>query len=258
MLIPGLVSITFRPLDPQQVISLVKQAGLQAIEWGGDVHVPHGDTARAREVGQWTRDAGLMVSAYGSYYKLGETALPFEQVLASAVALGAPTIRVWAGTKGSAGYSPGQRAAVVADAVRVADVAARSGITISLEYHANTLTDSRASVQALLTELAHPNIEFLWQPSNGEPFDACATRLLDILPRVRNFHVFHWWPTAAERRPLIEGADRWQAYIAIARETGRDIDCLLEFTAGDAPEQFLADAVVLRRLLDQQPVLPTS
>jgi 3-dehydroshikimate dehydratase len=255
MLIPGLVSITFRPLDPQEVIRLVQQAGLQAIEWGGDIHVPHGNTARAREVGQWTRDAGLMVSAYGSYYRLGETTLPFEQVLASAVALGAPTIRVWAGTKGSVDSTPEQRATVIADALRVADLAARSGITISLEYHGGTLTDERGSVQALLTELAHPNIEFLWQPSNGEPFEACTARLLDILPRVRNFHVFHWWPTAAERRPLIEGADRWQAYIEIARETGRDIDCLLEFIAGDSPEQFLADAAVLRRLLDQQRVL---
>jgi len=255
MLIPGLVSITFRPLDPQEVIRLVKQAGLQCIEWGGDVHVPHGNTARAREVGQWTREAGLMVSAYGSYYRVGETTLPFEQVLASAVALGAPTIRVWVGTKGSADCSSAEREGIIADALRVAGLAARSGITISLEYHANTLTDTRSSVQTLLTELAHPNIEFLWQPSNGEPFDACAERLLEILPRVRNFHVFHWWPTAAERRPLIEGADRWQSYIEIARETGRDIDCLLEFVAGDLPEQFLADAAVLRRLLDQQAMI---
>jgi sugar phosphate isomerase/epimerase len=197
-----------------------------------------------------------MVSAYGSYYRLGETTLPFEQVLASAVALGAPTIRVWPGTKGSAECTPEQRATVIADALRVADLAARSGITISLEYHANTLTDARGSVQALLTELAHPNIEFLWQTSNSEPFDACATRLLDVLPRVRNVHVFHWWP-AAERHPLIEGAGAWQAYIEIIRETGRDIDCLLEFVAGDSPEQFLADAAVLRRLIDQQPVLPS-
>jgi 3-dehydroshikimate dehydratase len=257
MLIPGLVSITFRALDPQEVIRLVGQAGLQAIEWGGDVHVPPGNTARAREVGQWTRDAGLMVSAYGSYYRLGEMKVPFEQVLASAAALGAPTIRVWAGGKGSADCSPTERHAIIADALRVADMAARSGITISLEYHGGTLTDTRASVQALLTELIHPSIEFLWQPTNGEPFDACATRLLDVLPRVRNVHVFHWWPTADERHPLIEGADRWQAYIEIVRDTGRDIDFLLEFTAGDSPEQFLADAAVLRRLLDQQPVFPS-
>jgi hypothetical protein len=177
--------------------------------------------------------------------------VPFEPVLASAVALAAPTIRVWAGTKGSADYSAGERREVIDDAVRVAEMAARSGITISLEYHPGTLTDAQASVHALLTELVHPNIEFLWQPSPGEPVEACVNRLLDVLPRLRNLHVFHWWP-AYERRPLIEGEARWRTYIDIVRGTGRPIDCLLEFVLNDSPEQFLADAATLRRLLEVQ------
>jgi 3-dehydroshikimate dehydratase len=258
MLIPGLVSVTFRSLGPQDVIRLVKQTGLRAIEWGGDIHVPQGDTARAREVGQRTIEAGLMISGYGSYYRLGDDGSNFEPVLASAVALGAPTIRVWAGTKGSVDCSLADRARIIADALRVAELASRWSITISLEYHGDTLTDTRESVQALLIELAHPNIQFLWQPPNGESFDASACRLLEVLPRMRNVHVFHWWPTAAERHPLIKGADRWMAYIDIIRTTGRDVDFLLEFTAGNSADQFLADAAVLRRLLDQEPMLPST
>src|SRR5258708_2393518 len=128
-----------------------------------------------------------MVAAYGSYYRLGgggNNAAPFERVLASAVGLAAPTIRVWAGAKGSADCSPEERRAVIDDALRVAEMASRAGITVSLEYHDGTLTDTRASVRSLLDELAHPNIEFLWQPSHGEPVDACAGRLLDVLPRL--------------------------------------------------------------------------
>jgi 3-dehydroshikimate dehydratase len=252
-LIPGLVSITFRPLHPQEIIQLVIRSGVQSIEWGGDIHVPPGDVARARDVGRWTREAGLMVAAYGSYYRLADShpdAVSFERVLASAVALGAPTIRVWAGSRGSVDHSAAERRQVIDDALRIAEMAATSGITISLEYHGGTLTDSRSSVQALLRELSHPNIEFLWQPTNGEPVDACATRLLDVLPRLRNVHVFYWWPTAAERHPLIEGAGRWQTYIEIVRESGRDVDFLLEFTMNDSPEQFLADALTLRHLLE--------
>ena len=37
MLIPGLVSITFRPLSPREIVDLVAEAGLKAIEWGGVV-----------------------------------------------------------------------------------------------------------------------------------------------------------------------------------------------------------------------------
>jgi sugar phosphate isomerase/epimerase len=256
MLIPGLVSVTFRSLSPEEIIRLMGQAGVQTVEWGGDIHVPAGDVDRAREVGRWTREAGLMVSAYGSYYRLGgggKEEAPFERVLASAVGLGAPTIRVWAGRKGSADYSPQERREVIDDALRVADMAGRAGITISLEYHGGTLTDSRASVRSLLDELSHPNIEFLWQPTNGEPMEACAERLLDVLPRLRNVHVFHWWPTAADRQPLIQGEARWRTYIDIVRQAGPSADFLLEFVANDSPGQFLADASTLRSWLEGQP-----
>jgi sugar phosphate isomerase/epimerase len=258
MLIPGLVSISFRQLDPQEIVRLVAQAHLEAIEWGGDVHVPPGDVNRARDVGRWTRNAGLMVSAYGSYYRLADErkeAAPFEQVLASAVALGAPTIRVWAGGKASADCPPTDRQRIIEDALRIADLAARSGITISLEYHGGTLTDTRESAHALLKELTHPNLEFLWQPSNGEPVEACTARLLDVLPRLRNVHVFHWWPTAADRHPLIHGADRWHTYIEIVRETKKSVDFLLEFVVDNSPAQFLEDAATLRMLLGQKPLV---
>jgi sugar phosphate isomerase/epimerase len=251
MLTPGLVSITFRQLSPEEIISLCTKAGVRCIEWGGDVHVPPGGAARAREVGRLTRDAGLEVAAYGSYYRLGlNEPGTFEAVMASAVALGAPTIRVWAGRKGSRETEVDERCEVIANALRVADIAARNGITISLEYHAGTLTDERESVRALLGEMAHPGIEFLWQPTNGAPLTECVDRLVEVLPRLRNVHVFHWWPTAAERHPLAEGEAAWRSYLAIVRDAGRDADCLLEFVRGDAPEQFLADAATLRRWLE--------
>src|SRR6185312_7605034 len=105
MISPGLVSITFRALTPAEVIALVRQAGLRGIEWGGDIHVPHGDAGRAREVRGLTQGAGLQVAAYGSYYKAGvseDAGLAFGRVLETAVTLGAPVIRVWAGGAGSA------------------------------------------------------------------------------------------------------------------------------------------------------------
>ena len=101
----GLVSITFRKLSPRAIIDLVTRANLIGIEWGGDVHVPHGEIRVTRDVAQMTRDAGLLVASYGSYYRVGVSeadGLAFARVLESAIALGAPTLRVWAGNRGSA------------------------------------------------------------------------------------------------------------------------------------------------------------
>ena len=66
MITTGLLSVTFRKLTPPEIVGLVRQAGLAGIEWGGDIHVPHGNLDRAREVRQMTLDAGITIAAYGS------------------------------------------------------------------------------------------------------------------------------------------------------------------------------------------------
>jgi len=60
----GLVSVSFRQLAPAAIIDLCLQTGLSSIEWGGDIHVPHGEESTASEVGAMTRSAGLSVAAY--------------------------------------------------------------------------------------------------------------------------------------------------------------------------------------------------
>ena len=151
MIHPGLVSITFRKLTPRQVVDLVVQAGLEAVEWGGDVHAPHGDVAKAREIAQMMAGAGLAMPTYGSYYRVGHRAdVPFPDVLVSAVALGIPTIRVWAGKVGSAEADAAYWKAVVADSQRIVDLAATEGIAIAYEFHGNTLTDSAEFTRRLL------------------------------------------------------------------------------------------------------------
>jgi hypothetical protein len=47
MIRTGLVSVTFRQLSAEEIIKLVVCAGLEGIEWGGDIHVPHGDLKRS-------------------------------------------------------------------------------------------------------------------------------------------------------------------------------------------------------------------
>ena len=67
----GLVSVTFRQLAVEEVVEVAAQAGLAAIEWGGDVHVPLGDLPAARKARALCEDHGLAVAAYGSYLRAG-------------------------------------------------------------------------------------------------------------------------------------------------------------------------------------------
>ena len=252
MIYSGLVSVTFRKLSPAEVVALVRKAGLRGIEWGGDVHVPHGDVGRAREVRALTEEAGLKVAAYGSYYRAGwsETnGLPFKHVLDSAVELGAPTIRVWPGNKASADMSGRERGAVVEDLRRIAGLAEQAGVTISTEFHGGTLTDTNESAAALLAEVAHANVFTYWQPHNGEETAECVAGLRAVAGRVSNVHVFHWWPTSAERHALADGAARWAEFWRELRALPGERFAMLEFVQGDDEEAFLRDAGTLTEWL---------
>lgn len=247
MLHTGLVSVTFRKLSPSEIVALVAQAGLEGIEWGGDIHVAHGDLPRAREVRRITEDAGLKVAAYGSYYRVGDAEpVPFERVLESAIELGAPTIRVWAGKIGSEAADAAYRERVIDDSRRIGDLAARHGIAIAYEYHRNTLTDTPASAEKLLAEVAHANVGTYWQPPVEMPVEESVQALRGVLPRLINLHAF-WW-VSRERRPLAEGATTWKRYMEVARGSGRSHSVLLEFVADDSPEAFLRDATTLKEL----------
>ena len=248
MIHPGLVSITFRALAPAEIVALVRQAGLRGIEWGGDIHVPHGNTGRAREVRELTVEAGLTVAAYGSYYRAGQSeaaGLPFAQVLDSAVELGAPTVRVWAGTTGSNTTNPDQRIRIADDLRRTATLAAAVRVSVSLEFHNGTLTDTADSARRLLEEVNHPNLFTYWQPPLERDTAGCLADLRSLLPRLTHVHVYHWRPASTERLPLADGAARWREFLDVTAGAPGDRYAMLEFVAGDAPENFLRDAATL-------------
>ncbi|MFR5072474.1 MAG: sugar phosphate isomerase/epimerase family protein [Bianqueaceae bacterium] len=169
MIKTGMVSVTFRQFDVDEVIRRTKEAGLMAIEWGGDVHVPHGDLDKARYTADKMRENGLEIASYGSYYRALEDET-FEDILATAKALGAPNIRIWAGEREPQDCDREQRARTVQRIRDAARMAARENITVSTEYHGGTLTVMQDSAVALLKEAEEPNLYTYWQPLGDRPW----------------------------------------------------------------------------------------
>jgi len=248
-LLPGLCSISFRKHSPKEVLQFASSAGLQAVEWGGDIHVPPGDLAIAKDVRRQTEDTGLKVSSYGSYYRVGSSQ-DFPAVVDSARELGARSIRVWAGTKGSRETSKEERAAILEDARRCAQLAGAAGLSFDFEYHDHTLTDHPESVADLMRELPEPTIRFSWQPPHGRPEEESLTTLRAVLPRLGHVHVFEWWPGPETRLPLAHGKSRWTRFLALAGTAPGSGRCaLLEFMPGDDPGVLSREAATLRSVL---------
>ena len=257
MIHSGLVSITFRKLSPSNNVDLATRAGIEGIEWGGDVHVPHGDLKQARAVRDMTHAAGLALPSYGSYYRVGDqTPCPFETVLETAVELGTPLIRVWAGTRGTAQADGAYRDTVIRDSRRIAGLAAGAGLTVAYEFHGGTLTDSNEAACSLLADVAHPAMGCYWQPKTGANLDYCLAGIDALGPRLANIHVFQWHlasppATGYIRDPLVSGAATWPACLARIAAGGRDHFAMLEFVPDDSPEACVRDAATLNQWLEK-------
>ena len=242
----GLVSISFRELSPDEIIALCVRAGLDCIEWGGDIHVPPGDLANAASVGECTRAAGLSVTCYGSYYRLTDAEPGMAKtVVQTAKALGAPLIRVWAGNLGSAEAGEIDRGMIVRNAQRIADLAAQENISVAFEYHGGTLTDDALSARNLLEAVNRPNLGTLWQPPVNMSVGDCVSSIGAVGEWIRNIHVFSWDGT--ERLPLSDGAEKWKACLNAIRQLPGEHNLMLEFVRGNDPGQLIEDARTLKR-----------
>ncbi|MDT0544928.1 MULTISPECIES: TIM barrel protein [Streptomyces] len=254
----GICSVTFRRLDPDQVIAAVAGAGLECVEWGGDRHVPAGDERVARRVRAATEGAGLAVASYGSYYRAGVSEPEeFDAVLRSAELLGAPRIRIWAGATGTHETPPEQRRRIVEDTRRAAALAARAGVELGYEFHRNTLTDGADHTLGLLDEVGRQDVRSYWQPP-VEPAtpDAEALSGLDaLIDRVAAVHAFSWWPGTTRlplsaREAMWRGAfERLRAHRAARGGVREPLDVLLEFVPGDDEAILPREATTLRALV---------
>lgn len=246
---PGLVSITLRQKSPQEIIRLCQDTNLQGIEWGGDVHVPHGDLKIAREVRRWCGDAGLQIAAYGSYYRTGhEEEMPFQKVLETAHELGAPLIRVWAGKMDAQDADEKYFWNMVNQSQQMGDMAKSMKINLAYEFHGKTINNSAAASKVLFDAIDHPAWQTLWQPLSIETIPQ-EESLQSVLPRLANLHVYHW-ENYKNRFPLAAGFAEWQKYFSIANNNIPRW-ALLEFVKEDGPANLRKDAETLHRLLQE-------
>ncbi len=241
----GLVSVTFRSKNRADIVSLSAKAGLSEIEWGGDVHVPHGDLTAAREAAELCRAAGLSTYSYGSYYRLPPDGAGFDDVMKTAELLGASSIRLWAGTAGARGTDVMTRAAMTETLCRNADAASERGLSLSFEYHGGTLTDSADSALWLLNDCGRENVRLHWQPNQFEDTDFNIRALRRVAEYVDTVHVFAW--EGDKRLPLAAHEDAWRRYFDVLGELGCARAALLEFLPREDEDELLRDAEVLNR-----------
>jgi len=245
----GLTSVTFREKSVQEIIALAKEATLDGIEWGGDVHCPAGEIDTAKEIKRRCDEAQLEIFSYGSYYK-GQEGEDFLPVLQTAVALNAPVIRIWAGRMSPETITEEYFDQLIKNIQDACDAALKENITLGLEYHRRSMTQTKEGAMKLIQAVDRKNLKTYWQPNPEVTFDEHIQELKTIADHLVAMHVFNWDET--NTRYLLEegeGIKKWKKYVACVRGSGIDLPLILEFVKEDKTESFMCDAVSLRTIL---------
>lgn len=240
----GLVSITFRQHSAELIVEKAKDAGLQYIEWGSDVHVPENNLKNSERVRSLTEAAGLKISSYGTYYKLGKS-MNIAPYLETAKVLGANIVRIWAGEKASGETDDKVRKNLILEAKDVCKKASKYDMKIQFEYHRNTLTDTAESALKLLEEIDESNCGLYWQPQYTRTFEENMKELDMLLPYVEIIHIFYW-DESDNRLFLHDGMNEIREYI---KKAGKYKKYLLEFVPDDNIEYLKQEAKSLEEVM---------
>ncbi len=241
----GLVSVSFRDKTPEEIAAAAGSCGLYYIEWGGDIHLPPGDVKRAEKMAALSEKNGLCPLSYGSYYKLG-TGSRFEPVLLTASALGAGIIRIWGGERPSAELSRAERLQLAKEASVCAAMALKQGITVALECHAGTVTDSYESAVDFLKTVGAENFKTYWQPDHRRDIEYNKDAIVALGPYICAVHVFNW--DNGRRFPLSAGSKSWRQYLSLLPKA----PLLLEFMPNDSLDELSSEAAALDKLRGEQ------
>lgn len=251
MIKSGIVSVTFREKTPRELIDISIKGQLQAVEWGSDVHVPVGNLSLAREIRDMTISSGLEVASYGSYYFAGMDKEEFSPYLETAIELGAPNIRIWAGQQPSASTDLSYRQRVTEEVYRISEDAAKAGVTISAEYHANSLTDTIDAALQFLQMGKSDNLYSYWQQPDEVSSENQYPEMLRLFDtgKITNIHVYAKYTEDGQRRLLEEDLAAWRRFLPVFKSEDKRHYALLEFVKDNSDEVFLKDCETLNSLI---------
>ena len=238
----GLVSVSFRSYSPEQILMAMKDAGLNYIEWGSDVHVP---PEKAEEIALLQKNYGITCCSYGTYFRLGVT--PMEELpayIAAAKLLGTDILRLWCGNKNSEEYTEEEKAFLFRACREAGAIAERNGVTLCMECHNKTYTNKKEAAMELMQAVGSESFRMYWQPNQHrtEAENLEYARLLS--PYTEHIHVFNW--KGKDKYPLQDAKALWQKYLDCF---DADRALLLEFMPDGKLETLKTEAGALREIV---------
>lgn len=187
----GFTTTTFRNIkNVEKIVKIASQAGVDCIEWGGDIHVK--DVETAKRVKELCDNVNINVSSYGSYYRVGsKDEKEWKKICEISSALGADAVRVWLGTADSEKTDAATYKSLVEDAKSMCAVASEYGLIVCPECHDNTYNNNTDAFLKIHKDIGCDNFRTYFQSRyKKKAYD--LDRIERTLPFIESVHVSYF------------------------------------------------------------------
>lgn len=223
----GFTTTTFRNIkDVKKIVKIASDAGVDCVEWGGDIHVK--DVTTAKYVKNLCDDAKIKISSYGSYYRVGsKKEKEWKKICEIASAMGASSVRVWLGKADSEKTDETTYRNLVNDAKSICSVASEYGLIVCPECHDNTYNNNTDAFLKIRKDIGCDNFGTYFQSRyKKKAYD--LDRIERTLPYIQSVHV-SYSELVREQFPKYDPS-YMDALLDKLLETGFDGNILLEYT----------------------------
>lgn len=241
----GLVSVSFRGESPERILQEMVAADLKYIEWGSDVHAPCEDIEHLQEIVKLQEQYGIACCSYGTYFRLCVT--PIEELpkyINAAKMLGTTILRLWVGDKSPWLWTEEEKVFLFEQSRMAAKMAEQAGMTLCMECHRNTFTETKEAARELMQAVDCPAFQMYWQPHPTCTQEDNMAYIRCLRDYSTHIHVFYW--NEKGKHTLAGGIEEWQAYL---RAFPGDHKVLLEFMPDGRIESLQYEAEMLRKII---------
>lgn len=239
----GLCSVTFRKKTAQQVVEIAAAAGVQYIEWGGDVHVKN--LQQARTVKALCDERGILISSYGSYFNCSDyDEKKWREICEITKEMGAPGIRVWLGKSDSEKTDDKEYTKLLLNTGAMCDIASQYSLMVCPECHDNTYNNNTDSFLGFAKALKRENFRTYFQ-SRYFRMEYDLDRIERTFSHIENVHISY---RDLKREQLFRKKDREYLDRLLKALLAKDFKgiVMIEFVIRNSEKQLLKDVKKLR------------
>lgn len=239
----GLCSVTFRKKTVQEIVDIAKKAGVEYIEWGGDIHVKNLDDAR--KVKALCEDNNIKISSYGSYFNCAEyDESKWTEICQITKEMGANSVRIWLGKKDSEKTSEQEYNIILENTKKMCEIAEEFSLLVCPECHDNTFNNNTDAFLKIRRDISKDNFKTYFQ-SRYFRMEYDLDRIDRTFDFIENVHVSY---RDLVKEQLLRKKDKnyIDTLLKKLREKNFKGIVMVEFVINDSEKSFYADMEKLK------------